>query len=453
MNLNEDKTRDTSEYNKRLMGNVVRLPMEVTKALGARIYDRQSGQWLLDFWGDEGVCSLGYNSPDYRVMLETFHSSQSPHQLPDVYPHAKRWEAAEIICDRTGMDRIFFANSGTEANEAMIKIARKHWWDREGQPMASEQFIGETSGKVRSRPSGALARTAERYQILTMAGNFHGRTGLSLAATDPRVSPYHRWGFGPPAPGFGVIDCIEVEGRPHFVQVVTDGVEHEPKAIEWHRVAAITMAPVLGNNLVHTYPRTFWEALGRLREAHGMLVMFDDVQAGNGRAGYHATWQHPDIAETLGQPDIMALGKGMAMGFPMSAMLASEDVAKAFTPGVHFNTFGGSPLVCHAATHYYKWLDDNLGRVRRHGDTIRKTLLAHEWVESVDGWGLLNAFTPKWEGFDGFQLCHAARAKGLSVVTHRQFGPIRFTPPMNIQIADIVEAIGILDDAVKQLTR
>ncbi len=449
MNPNEDTSVDTTRYNKRLMGNVVRLPMEVTLAKGCRIFDKESDRFLLDFWGDEGVCSLGYNSPEYQEMMASFHNSEAPHQLPDVYPHAKRWEAAEIICDRTGMDRIFFANSGTEANEAMIKIARKYWWDKEGQPMKGETYLGEVSGEIRSRPSKVVAQRAQRHVILTVADNFHGRTGFSLAATDPRVSPYHRWGFGEPAPGFGVIDLMDGE----FKQVVTDGRPHEPRDVEWHHVAAVTLAPILGNNLVKTYPRSFWESLNQLREAHGVLVMLDDVQAGSGRAGHYATWQHSDIADTLGRPDIMALGKGMALGLPMSAMLATEEVAQAFTPGVHFNTFGGSPLVCHAATYFYQWLDSHLATVRRNGDMLRKTLQALPWVEQVDGSGLLNAFTPRWDCYDGFQLCHAARAKGLSIVTHRQWGPIRFTPPMNVTPAEIVEAIGILDDVVKALSK
>lgn len=435
MNLNENKSIDTSKYNKRLMGNVVRLPVVISRAKGCKVYDGESNRWLLDFWGDEGVCSLGYNTREYRAALRLFHDSLAPHQLPDVYPHEKRWQAAEIICDRTGMDRIFFANSGTEANEAMIKIARKYWWDKEGRPMLSDQ----------------VARIAERHVILTVEGNFHGRTGLSLACTDPRASPYHRWGFGPMAKGFGVIDA-RLPDEPFFAQTVTNGHEHKPRGVFWDEVAAIILAPVLGNNLVQTYDQDFWEALAEIREKHGVLILFDDVQAGNGRSGHYATWQEPLIAATLGRPDAMTLGKGMALGWPMSAMLASEEVAQAFTPGVHFNTFAGSPWVCHMAVFYYEWLGAKLGEIRRTGETIRHMLSSLEWVQKVDGWGMLNAFTPRWNGFDGFQFCHKARQFGLLIVTHRPYGPIRFTPPMNVSFSELAEAIEILDQTYKALT-
>ena len=422
-NPNEDRTVNTEQYNRRLMGNVVRLPFVVDAAHGSALHVREpKPRTLLDFWGDEGVCSLGYNSPEYRNALARFGRTGQPHQLPDVYPNEVRWDAAEIICDRTGMDRIFFCNSGTEANEAMIKLARKYWWDREGRPMEGNHY----------------AATANRHVILTLAGNFHGRTGLSQAASDPRVSPYHRWGFGPPAPGFGVLI-----GTPTgFSQVVVDGrsVSREPN---WETVAAINLAPVLGNNCVRTYPREFWANLLAVRDQHGVLLMYDDVQAGSGRAGYHSTWQHPGVQI---KPDILALGKGMAMGFPMAAMLAREEIAQAFTPGVHFNTFGGSPFVCAMAHYFYGWLDRNLPEVRRKGEAIRSALAAEPWIDSHDGAGLLNAFTPyyrRW-GYDGFQFCHEARSFGLSIVTHRRFGPIRFTPPLNVSDGEIEIALDAL---------
>ncbi len=439
-NENEDTSRDTSGFNRRLMGNVVRLPVHITTGAGTRLRNgfgamqpHHDPAIFLDFWGDEGVCSLGYNSDEFKEAVSSFMRKQIPHQLPDVYPHSARFDAAELICDRTGMDRIFFANSGTEANEAMIKIARRHWWLKEGSPMT------RTDPRTKSMP-------ARRHVIATIAGNFHGRTGLSMAACDPRVSPYHRFGYEPMAQGFVVVDLIDGV----FQQVVTDGYPHDPRPPKWDTIAAITMAPVLGNNLVMTYPPDFWRALQAVREETGTLIMLDDVQAGNGRAGYYSTWQHPDIIDTLGRPDVICLGKGMALGFPMSAMLASEEVAEAFsTPGVHFNTFGGSPWVCHMAEFYYRWLDENLEGTRTMGAYIRSEFQAMPWVKSVDGSGMLNAFLPDYQahGYNGFDLCHKSREMGLSIVTHRPLGPIRFTPPMNVSGSDLAEAFDILNDA------
>lgn len=422
-NPNEDKTVSTSEANRPMMNNVVRMPFEVKTALDNRLH-LKDGKVLADWWGDEGVCSLGYNSPEVLQAIHCFLSTGQPHQLPDIYPSAARTAAAEIICGRTQMDRIFFANSGTEANEAAIKIARKHWWDKEANQHRHD-LIGQ------------------RHLVLTMEGNFHGRTGLSLAAGDFRVSPYHRHGFGPSAKGFGVLD-------EDFNLVLLDGEEVVKKSPCWADVAAIILAPVLGNNLVKTYPKEFWERLAAIRTTHDTLLIYDDVQAGSGRAGYYATWQHPDIQV---KPDIMTLAKGMAMGFPMSCMLASEQVAEAFTPGVHFNTFGGSPFVCHMAEHMYIWLDRHLAEVRAKGELLRDTFNALGWIKECDGSGLLNAFTPDYEAHDynGFEFMHEARTVGLSIATHREFGPIRFTPPLNVTFREIELACQMLVEVHERL--
>lgn len=450
-NPNEDTSKNTTVMDKRLMGNIVRMPVIIGEAFGSSMQDTcpvpPVSEWgkgkfgkmpdLMDYWGDEGVCSLGYNTPPVIKAITGFLATGAPHQLPDVYPHRIRWDAAEIICSKTGMDKIFFANSGTEAVEAAIKIARKFFWDKESE-VTRDKHLGQ------------------RHKILTIEGNFHGRTGLSMAAGDCRVSPYHRHGFGPVAMGFGVLAAEYTTGFNtkesrvvgcSFKQVITDGKEHNPNwdaDWDWSEVAAIILAPVLGNNLVKTYPRPFWEELARIREEHGVLLIYDDVQAGSGRGGHFATWQHPDIQV---KPDIMTLGKGMAMGFPMSCMLARDGVAEAFTPGVHFNTFGGSPFVCWMAAAMFNWLEGNLTSVRAKGDTIRESFQQTNWIKEHDGYGMLNAFTPDFEryGYDGFQFCHAARVLGLSIVTHRRHGPIRFTPPLNAGISEITQALGVLE--------
>jgi len=414
-NPNEDTSIDTSALNKRLMGNIVRLPVEVQRAVDSQLF-QEDGERFLDFWGDEGVCSLGYNSDEYRDAVQNFFRTGAPQQLPDIYPTGIRWQAAEMICNRVGMDRIFFSNSGTEAVEAAIKIARKHWWDKEPNPKDD--------------------RIGKRHIVLTVEGNFHGRTGLSMAAGDYRVSPYHRHGFGPLAQGFGV---IAPDGDFNFKQVVTDSKEHEPREIEWDTVAAVIFAPVLGNNLVKTYPDAFFKSLDKIRAETGVLIIHDDVQAGSGRAGEYATWQ-----KSGSKPDIMTLGKGIAMGHPMSCMLATEEVAQAFTPGVHFNTFGGAPFCCYLAIEMYSWLDDNLDEVRKKGNMIRDFFAGQDWIVDHDGAGLLNAFTPDFVGYNGFDFMHGARRNGLLLATHRPFGPIRFTPPLNVSYIDLEIALEAL---------
>jgi acetylornithine/N-succinyldiaminopimelate aminotransferase len=432
---NADSSYDHQKYNKRLMGNIVRMPLVAGVASGATFQETESGRSLLDFWGDEGVASMGYNTPEFTNAMKEFLNSGIPHRLPDVYPHELRWKAAEIICTRTGMDRLFFSNSGTEANEAAIKLARKYWWDQEVEQAGEHGFPGFGP----AWPSHK--NCARRHKIFTLEGNFHGRTGYSLAASDYRVSPYHRVGFGQSAPGFGVIDA-------DLDEVALDGQDVPKGPPDWSKVAAIIMAPVLGNNLVKTYPQEWWDKLEAARKQHGFLLIYDDVQAGNGRAGHYATWQKYNV-----KPDIMTLSKGIAMGMPMSVTLASEEVAKSFTPGVHFNTFGGTLLCCHLAIKLYQWLDENLDKVRAKGEFIRQTFEDLPWVAHYDGSGMLNAFQPDFDlyGYDGYEFIARSRQLGLALVTHRQHGMIRFTPPLNVSSEDLDRAFEILDETHRQL--
>lgn len=421
-----------NDMNAHLFHTVDRLPICVDGAHGSSVHDAITNKWLLDFWGDEGVAPLGYNSIELCGAVDDFTLQGHPHRLPEVYPNALRSEAAAMVAARTGMDKVFFCNSGAEANEAMIKLARRYCWVQEGSPMIDKD----------------RSQMAVRHRVLTIAGNFHGRSGFALASNDGRSSPYHRWGYEPLARGFGAIDLIG--GR--WQEVYTNGQAHEPYDVDWASVAAVNMAPVLGNNVVKTYPKAFWTAWAEIREKHGALLMFDDVQAANGRGGYFASWQNPDIGV---KPDIMCVGKGLSLGWASAAMLSTDAIAKAFTPGVHFNTFGGSMWTSHMTLHLYRWLDANLEAVRAKGASIRERLRALPWVEHVDGAGMLNAFTPKFmaHGYNGHAFCEAVREHGLLLVTHRPYGPIRFTPPLNVTDVDLDSAFKALEAAHDAITQ
>jgi acetylornithine/succinyldiaminopimelate/putrescine aminotransferase len=238
--LNPNRDSSFNGPNGHLMGNIDRLNMMVDHAFGSTLY-LEDGHKVLDFWGDEGVQSLGYNTPELMSAIERFGfggslqpGRMSPHQLPDIYPNRLRLKAAQMLCERHEMDKVFFSNSGTEANEAMIKLARKYWWDREG---------GRLDGYLERNPGAACP---DRHRIYTIEGNFHGRTGYSMAASDPRPSPYHRWGFGPGAHGFGVLD-------ENLNVVMEDGREADPHEPDWDVVAGVMMAPILGNNQIKVY--------------------------------------------------------------------------------------------------------------------------------------------------------------------------------------------------------
>jgi acetylornithine/succinyldiaminopimelate/putrescine aminotransferase len=421
----DHEAQDTTSYNRHLMNNVNRLPLEIGMASGNLIHDAVAGVDMMDFFGDGGVLSLGYNTPEVIGALQDWIESGQPHQLPDIYPNKVRWHAAELLCQRTGMDKVFFASSGTEAVEAAIKLVRKYWCDKLDY---TPEHIGDGG---------------PRHLVLTIEDNIHGRTGHSLAACDNRNSPYHKQRFGPFAKGFGVLAPVHEWDEPtlNIVDMDTSPVI-PPKSPKWDEVAAIILAPVLSHNDVKTYPKSFWDHLARIRDEHGVLIIFDDILAGSGRAGYYASWQNIGL-----KPDVMTLAKGMAMGFPMSACLASEEIASAFTPGTHFNTCGGSPFVCHMMIAMYTWLDMHLGEIRRKGGYIRESWNKMEWIKSYDGQGMLNAFTPDYErfGYNGYQFTKKARGAGLCLATFRPHGSIRFTPPLNITMQSLGDALGMLE--------
>ena len=141
------------------------------------------------------------------------------------------------------------------------------------------------------------------------------------------------------------------------------------------------------------------------------------------------------------------------MGWPMSMVLADDHVATAMTPGTHFNSMAGSDWVCHMSTAFMNWLDDNWDQVRDRSRKVKDQLAERPWIKSVDGYGYMLAFTPDWDGYDGYELCQAAQDNGLLICTWRSHGPIRFNPPMNISDADLAAAFKALDDAYGQVGR
>jgi acetylornithine/succinyldiaminopimelate/putrescine aminotransferase len=412
-------------YNKRLMGTIDRLPLVVDDARDSMIHDVENEKQYLDYWIDGGVLSLGYNTPEFYQAMFGFLATLNPHQLPDMYPNQIRWDCAEVLCSRVGMDKVFFANSGAEANEAAIKMARKYWYDK-----------GEK----------------DRYTLLTFKDNFHGRQGYSLCCSDVRDSPYHKEGFGPFHAGFGALEhVIGSDGKVKFYQVLTNNVPHEPREPDWNKVGAIITAPVLSHNRVVTFPEAFWREMDRIREQHGVLLILDEVLSGNGRCGTYAAYQGMPVKK----PDMMTVAKGIALGFPMSAFFATEEMAKVFTPGTHFTTFGGSPFVCYMATYLYHWLDKHLPEIKAKGEWIRSQFDRRTWINEYDGIGLLNAFTPDYEalGYDGFDFTRKMRELGVSRVTFRKHGQIGFTPRLNVPMSELEHVMGVLDQVNDSLTK
>ena len=403
----------------RLFNITDRLPMTFTSGNNSSLID-SDGKSYIDCWNDEGVASLGYNSKEVLDAMSTFIQSGAQHRTPRAFHSAIRDHHADIVCQLTGYDRVFYANSGAEANETAIKLAR---------------LYQSTKG------NGKLG-------VVTVRGNFHGRTAFAMACSDSTSSPYHKTGYGPMPALFGTIDIELDEECEHGIRVSMVQGDELPPGDDMHltvdQIGAINMAPILGNNVVTTYPLALFKALRAWCDANGVLLIFDDVQAGAGRCGYPATWQHPEVGI---QPDITCLGKGVALGWPMSMVLANEEVATAMTPGTHFNSMAGSDFICHMSTYFIQWLDDHLPWVRERSEKLKQRLLDIPWIKEVDGYGMMLAFLPDWDGYDGFQLCKAAQDCGLLICTWRAHGPVRFNPPMNISDDDLNKALELLESA------
>ena len=417
-----------------------RAPMRFVAGDGSYLIDDQGNRYL-DCWNDEGVASLGYRSVEMEGALAGFCVTGIPHRLPRAFVGAVREDHSKYICEVMGYPdgRVFYANSGAEANETAIKLARL-WQTRHGTHNDNDR-----------KP---------KMGVVTLRGNFHGRTALALAASDSTDSPYHKDGFGPMPAMFGTVDYVLDDGAPHGIRLqllnptVPGGGSQLPPGddvnLRMDQVGAINLAPVLGNNVVHTYPKELFTRLRAWADANGVLIIYDDVQAGAGRTGYFSSWQHPNIGV---RPDILCLGKGLAMGWPMSAVLARDDIARAITPGTHFNSMAGGEFICFMSTVLLDWVEEHRGEVAFKGEGIKARLGAFPWIKEVSGYGLMLAFEPDWSQvpYTGKELCEASWAQGLLIMTWRDHGPIRFNPPMNVTVQELEGAFRALEAAHQSL--
>jgi acetylornithine/N-succinyldiaminopimelate aminotransferase len=373
-------------------------------------FERGEGVWLitaegkryLDFTSGVAVNALGHAHP-HMVAAITEQAGKLWH-TSNLYRIPEGERLAERLCELSFADFVFFQNSGTEAIECAIKMARKY------------QFA---SGKP------------ERNRIVTFEGAFHGRTLAALAATGNKK---YLEGFGPLMPGFD--------------QVAFGDLEAVKKAVT-AETAAIIIEPVMGEGGVRVVPHNFLRALRKLCDDNGMLLIFDEVQTGIGRTGDLFAYQHTGV-----EPDIMALAKALGGGFPIGACLATAEAAKGMTAGTHGSTFGGNQLAMAAANAVLDVVTSKgfLERVRQNGLLMKQRLAElkdrHSAViAEVRGEGLLiglRIVPPAGEMVDELRNEEmVAVAAGDNVV--------RLLPPLIIGEHEIAEAIARIDRACIKL--
>jgi len=360
------------------------------------------GERCLDFYADVGTASLGYNSSYQReVMLKMMHGNIPVH-TPMVFKNITRENAASDLCKLTDMERVFFCNSGAEAVEAAIKCARLTQY-KEGAP--------------------------NRVDIYGVRNGFHGRTLATLALGDG--PSYHHTGFGPLPSGFKHFD----PSGP-LEQIRPDA-------------AAVCLAPVFGNNDVKLYEDHWLKRLEMYCRQHDILLIFDEVQSGSGRTGFAATY-----AQRIGaKPDIITLGKGVAMGASCGAMLARGRCSMAFTPGSHFSTFGGQPLASSFVSGMVQYLTKaNMHAIETKGNYMMHALRMYKWASDVRGVGMLVAFDLK--DVDKLEFAQAALNRNLLLGLFRSGpGPVKITPPLNSSIEEIDWGIARLNEAYDDCQR
>lgn len=372
---------------------------------GSRVWD-QSGRELIDFAGGIAVNTLGHAHPALVKAL-TEQAGKLWH-ISNVFTNEPALRLAHKLVDATFADRVFFCNSGAEANEAALKLARRY---------ACEEF-GE-----------------EKYEIIAALNSFHGRT---LFTVNVGGQPKYSDGFGP-----------KIAGITHIPYNDLDAL----KAAISDKTCAVILEPVQGEGGVLPAQQAYLEGARELCNQHNALLIFDEVQTGMGRSGHLYAYQHYGVT-----PDILSSAKSLGGGFPIGAMLTTDAIAKHLAVGTHGTTYGGNPLACAVAEAVVDIVNtpEVLAGVTAKSEQFRNRLLAIGQAtglfSEVRGLGLLLGcvLSDAWKG-KAKAVLDAAAAEGVMVL---QASPdvVRFAPSLVVEDADIDEGLKRFERAVRQLT-
>lgn len=379
-----------------LMRNYARADLAFERGEGAWLYT-DDGRRFLDFTAGIAVCSLGHAHPHLVQALQE--QAAKLWHTSNLFRIPQGEELAARLAEQSFADRVFFCNSGVEAFEAAAKLVRKHFTDK-GEP--------------------------KRHRIIACSGSFHGR---SLAAIAASGNAKYLEGFGPVAPGY---DQVPFGASNELRNAITD------------ETAAILVEPIQGEGGIRTARLEFLRELRRVCDEFGLLLIFDEIQCGMGRTGKLFACEWADVT-----PDVMMLAKGLGGGFPIGALLTTEEVAAAFAPGTHGTTFGGNPLAmaCGNAVLDELLRPGFLDQVRETGDDLWQKLEGlvqrHPQVfEAVRGAGLMLGLKCRVPAGD---VIAAARARGLLTVGAAE-NVVRLLPPLIIGRAEVDTALGILEE-------
>jgi acetylornithine/N-succinyldiaminopimelate aminotransferase len=374
-----------------------RAPMELVRGEGVELIDAD-GRRYLDFASGIAVNALGYGDAGLQEAIKT--AAEGLIHVSNLYRTGPGEQLADALVARSFADRVFFCNSGAEANEGAFKFARR--W---------------------ARAAGGPAK----HEILSFRGSFHGRLFGTLAATD---RPNYRMPFRPLAGGISIIER---------------DIDDLDRALDEETVAAVILEPVQGEGGVRVLDREFIQRVRALTRERGIALIFDEIQCGLGRTGTLFAYEHYDLA-----PDIMTLAKPLAGGLPMGAVLCTEEIAAPMQPGDHGTTFGGGPFVASVALHVLERLSnaDLLRHVRSMGEFVRGQLenLQQECskVRAIRGVGLMWGVDVTVPAAD---VIARARDEGLLVISAGEH-TLRLLPPLVSTREQLARGLSILGDVL-----
>ena len=379
---------------KYIANTYARFPVVITGGKGSLLYD-ENGKEYIDLATGIAVNTFGAADSEWvNAVTEQLNKIQHTSNL---YYTAPQTELAKALCERTGLKKVFFSNSGAEANECAIKAARKYAAEKKG---------------------------GEYYEIVTLKNSFHGRTVTTLAATGQEV--FHK-DFLPLTEGFCYAEA--------------NNIQDLESTVKTHKTAAIMLECVQGEGGVCKLDENFVKSVAELVKEKDMLLIIDEVQTGNGRTGELYAYMHYGI-----QPDVVTTAKGLGGGLPIGATMLGEKVENVLTFGSHGSTFGGNPVSCAGACNIIKRIDDKLlNEVKEKSSYIFSELEDAKGVKSVSGLGLMiGVETEK----PAKEIANACIEKGVLVLTAKT--KVRLLPSLNIDWDDLKKAIQILKEVIAE---
>ena len=384
-----------------LTNNYRQAPIVFARGEGCTLFD-VDGRRYLDMTAGIAVCVLGHGHPGLADAIAA--QARRLLHVSNLYYSEQQLQLADALSRRPFQGRVFFCNSGAEANEAALKLARRYQIVARGQP--------------------------ERTELVACDGSFHGRTMGALSVTG---QPKYRDGFGPLVTPVRFIPFGDIAAA---------------RAAITERTAAVIIEPIQGEGGVNLPPAGYLQEVRRACNDAGAVLIFDEIQTGAGRTGTYYAYEGERVV-----PDIVTLAKGLAGGVPIGAMLANEEVARGFEPGTHASTFGGNPFATAAALYVQRAIDELglLERCREMGGHLGSALLRlaerrRPKTRGARGRGLLQGLIIDADPVD---VVARARAAGL-LLSVAGTNVVRFAPPLIVGEAEIDEAIEILDRVLSE---